>query len=203
MSGATLDESKSFRLVGLTITNDLTWNEYIRSIAKKASMKVGSLFRARRYLSTESILHLYKSSIRPCMEYCCHIWAGASATSLSLLDQIQKRISNIIGPQLASSLQTLSHRRKVASLSLFYRYYHGLCSQEIASLVPPKKIFQRCTRLASNAHQFSVEIPSCQKMFYASSFFPRTSALWNSLPHYCFPEKVDLNEFKSRVNKYI
>ena len=89
MSGDDLEESNSFRLVGLTISIDLTCNEYICSIAKKAAMKVGSLFRARRYLSPECILHLYKSLIRPCMEYCCHIWAGASSTSLALLDRIQ------------------------------------------------------------------------------------------------------------------
>lgn len=203
MSGEVLQESTSFRLVGLTISNDFSWNEYITSVAKKASMKVGTLYRARNYLSPECILHLYKSLIRPCMEYCCHIWAGAPVTLLNLLDRIQRRVSNIIGPNLSSKLQTLAHRRNVASLSLFYRYYNGMCSSELFDLVPPKKVFKRCTRLATNSHPFTVEIPSCQRKFYATSFFPRTSALWNSLPLSCFPDKIDLNCFKSRVNRYL
>ena len=54
------------------------------------------------------------------MEYCCHIWAGASACHLFLLDRVQKRIVNLIGDELGSSLQSLSHRRSIATLSLFY-----------------------------------------------------------------------------------
>ena len=203
MSGETLQESTSFRLVGLTISKDLTWNKYITAIAKKASMKVGTLYRAKGYLSQECILHLYKSLIRPSMEYCCHIWAGAPPTVLNLLDRIQRRVANIIGPKLASKLQTLHHRRNVASLCLFYRYYNGMCSSELFDLVPPKKVFKRRTRLAANSHPFTVEVPSCQKKFYATSFFPRTSAIWNSLPLSCFPDTIDLNCFKSRVNKYL
>ena len=70
------------------------------------------------------------------MEYCCHIWAGAPSCYLDLLDKLQKRICRIVGPSLAASLEPLAHRRNVASLSLFYRYYFGRCSSELAQLVP-------------------------------------------------------------------
>ena len=33
----------------------------------------------------EFVLYLYKSTIRPCMEYCCHVWAGAPNLFLELL----------------------------------------------------------------------------------------------------------------------
>ena len=94
-------------------------------------MKVGSLYRACHYLSPECILHLYKSVIRPCMEYCCHIWGGAPADVLGFLTSIQERIANVVGPTLAATLQPVSHCRDVASFSLFYQYYHGHCSAEL------------------------------------------------------------------------
>ena len=50
---------------------------YIESIACSAARKAASLYRARQHFSPESILHIYKSTIRPCLEYCCHIWGGA------------------------------------------------------------------------------------------------------------------------------
>ena len=37
---------------------------------------------------------------------------------------------------LAASLEPLAHCRNVASPSLFYRYYFGRCSSELAELVP-------------------------------------------------------------------
>ena len=71
------------------------------------------------------------------MEYCCHIWAGASQRPLSSLDSVQRRLLGLVGPDLYSTLQLLSHRRNVASISLFYRYFHGKCSHELHSRVPP------------------------------------------------------------------
>jgi len=83
-----LSECESFRLLGLTFTNDFSWKSYIQSIAKTAAMKVGALYRARNFLTQESIFYLYKSTIRPCIEYCCHLWAGAPAESLNLLERV-------------------------------------------------------------------------------------------------------------------
>ena len=167
-----MPENSSFRLLGLTFSNDFSWNTYIESIAKSAAMKVGSLFRSRNFLSPESILYLYKATIRPCMEYCCHIWVGASNSCLRLLDQIQRRIINLIGPNLSPKLQSLSHRRNVASLSLFYKYFNGSCSDELKSLPPAIKTFNRVTRYSTNAHHLTVQLPSSNKLFYSSSFFP-------------------------------
>ena len=62
-----------------------------------------------KFLSPEVALYLYKSTIRPCMEYCCHIWAGAPSCYLELLDKLQKQICRTVGPSLAASLEPLAH----------------------------------------------------------------------------------------------
>ena len=127
-----------------------------------------------KFLSPEVALYLYKSTIHPCMEYCCHIWAGAPSCYLDLLDKLQKRICRIVRPSLAASLEPLAHRRNVASLSLFYRYYFGRCSSELAQLVPLPFSLGRSTRYFDRLHDFSVTIPRCYKDVYVNSFFPRT-----------------------------
>ena len=88
MNGSNLPESDSFRLLGMILSQDFSWRTYIESIAKFSAMKVGSLLHARSYLTPESILNLYKTSIHPCIEYCCHILDGAPSDCLSLLDRI-------------------------------------------------------------------------------------------------------------------
>ena len=52
-------------------------------------MKIGALIRAMKFLSPEIALHLYKSNIRSCMEYCSHVWTSAPSFSLELLDKLQ------------------------------------------------------------------------------------------------------------------
>ena len=130
-----------------------------------------------------SWLRLNESTIRPCMEYCCHIWTGAPSCYLDLLYKLQKRICRTVGPLLTVSAKPLAHRRNVASLlSLFYRYYFGRCSSELTQLVPLPFSRGRSTRYSDRLHDFSVTVPRCYNDIYVKSFFPLTARLWNSLP---------------------
>ena len=193
MDGSVLEEKSSFKTLRLTFSSKLVWGSYIISIAKTASKKIGALIHSMKFLSPEVALHLYKSTIRPCMEYCCHVWAGAPSCYLELLEKPQKRICRTVGPSLAASLEPLAHRRNVASLILFYRYYFGRCSSELAQLVPLPFSRGRSTGYSDRLHDFSVVIPRCCKDVYVNSFFPRTARLWNSLPIECFPLKFRIN----------
>ena len=71
------EEKSSFKMLGFTFFSKLYWCSCIISVAKTASKKIGALIRSMKFLSPEVALYLYKSTIRPCMEYCCHVWAGA------------------------------------------------------------------------------------------------------------------------------
>ena len=203
MDGSVLEEKSSFKMLGLIFSSKLDWGSYIISIAKTGSKKIGALIRSMKFLSPEVALYLYKSIIWPCMEYCCHVWAGFPSYYLDLLDKLQKRIYRIIGPSLTTSLEPLAHWQNVASLSLFYRYYFGRCSSELAQLVPLPFSRGRSTRYSDILHDFSVTIPRCYKDVYGSSFFPRTAKLWNSLPIECFPLTYDLSGFNSRINRHL
>ena len=134
---------------------------------------------------------------------CCHVWAGAPSCYLELLDKLQKRIWRTVGPSLTASLEPLTHRRNVARLSLFYRYYFGRCSSELAHLVLLPYSLRRSTRYFDRLHDFSVTIPRCYKDVYVNSCFPRTAGLWNSLPIEWFLLTYDLSGFKSRINRYL
>ena len=121
------------------------------------------------------------------MEYCRHVWASAPRCYLELLDKLQKRICRTVDPSLAVSLEALAHRRNVDSLSLFYRYYFGRCSSEIAQLVPLPFSRGRSTSYSDRLHDFSLTIPRWYKDVYVNSSFPCRARLWNSLSIEWFP----------------
>ena len=135
MDGSALEEKSYLKMLGLTFSSKLDSGPYIISIAKTDSKKIGASVRSMKFLSPEVALYPDKSTLRPCMEYCCHVWGGAPSCYMELLDKLQKQICRIVGPSLAS-LEPLAHLRNVASLSLFYRYHFGRCSSELAQLVP-------------------------------------------------------------------
>ena len=70
----------------------LNWGKLnIISITKTAYKKIGALIRSIKFLSPEVALYLYKSTIRPYIEDCCHIWAGSPSCYWELLDKLQKQ----------------------------------------------------------------------------------------------------------------
>ena len=87
MNGSVHEEKSSFKVLGLTFSSKLDWGSYIISIAKTTSKNIGALICYMKFLSPEVALYLYKSTIRSCMEYCCHVCADAPNCYLELLDR--------------------------------------------------------------------------------------------------------------------
>ena len=103
----------------MIFSSKLDWGSDIISIAKTASKKIGALIRSVKFLSPEAALYLYESTICPCMEYYCHVWAGASSCYLELLDKLPKQICWTVGPSLAASLQTMANCRNCSQRKSF------------------------------------------------------------------------------------
>ena len=85
MDGSVLEKKLSFKMLGLSFSSKLDWGSYVISVTKTASKKIRALICSVKFLSPEGALYLYKSTIRPCMEYCCHVWAGPLSCYLELL----------------------------------------------------------------------------------------------------------------------
>ena len=81
-----------------------------------------------------------------------------------MLDKRQKQICMNASPSLATSLEPLGYHQNVVSLSIFYRYYFGKCSSELAQLVPLPFSRGKSTRYSDILHGFSVIIHKCYKV---------------------------------------
>ena len=96
MDGSPLEEKSSFKMLELTISPKLDCGSYIISIAKTATKKIGVLICSMKLLSPEFALYLYKSTICPCMEYCCHDWVGVHSCYLELFNKLQNEYTGLL-----------------------------------------------------------------------------------------------------------
>ena len=101
------------------------------------------------------------------------------------------QVRRTVGPSLAASLEPLVHHPNAASLSLFYRYYLGRYSSELAKLASLPYSHGKSS-YSDRLHDISVTIPWCYKNFEAK--------LWNSVPIKCFPLIYNLNGFMSIIS---
>ena len=149
--------------------------------------------------SPSQLWTIYKSQIRPSLEYCYHIWGGAPKSSLHLLDRVQSKAIRLINnPSLTNSLQSLSHRRLIAGLPFSTAILKDIALWKSRILF----LIQRGVFEPTHSHPFQVTLPNPRTLAHKSSFIPRTSKLLNSLPPTTFPESYNLSSFKSNINKF-
>ena len=202
MGKSVLEGKWCFKMVGLTFSSKLDWGiiEALRILSLLLKLPSRKL---EPWFVLWSFFHLRLLCISINLPY-SHTWSAVVmfgmlllvALVLELMDKLQKWICMIVGPSLAVSLEPLTYRWNVASLSLFYRYYFGRCSSELVELVPLSYSWGRSTRYFDRLHDFSVTIiPKCYKDVY------RMGRICNSLPIECFPVTYYLNGFKSRNNR--
>ena len=70
-----LEEKSSFKMLELSFSSKFDCGFYIISVAKTTSKKIGAFIRSMKFPSLEVAPYVYKCTIRPCVEYCCHLCA--------------------------------------------------------------------------------------------------------------------------------
>ena len=187
------------RYLGVRITKNVSWTEHIRNILQTVSQKMGLLYKTWLFFSDKQLSTIYKSCIPSQIEYCSSVWGGDGCVALGILGRIQYKDCDLIkSPLLTNQLPTLQLRREVASLSLFYQYFYGHCSDELLAIIPPP-LHRSCpTWDVQLAHSHSLAVPFCRKSSCQVSFRPRLVKLLNSLPQRCFPDNFNLRSFKEK-----
>lgn len=75
---------------------------YVKKKKKEKVSTEGKKSFLKKKISSEFILHIYKSNTRLRIKHCCHIWSGAPIIHFEVLDKIQRMICNVNDPGMAS-----------------------------------------------------------------------------------------------------
>ncbi len=153
IEGNPLEQVHFFKLLGIWISDDLTWHYHANSICAKASPRLYFLRQLKRSgLSAADLTTFFVTVVRPVTEYGCPVWhSGLSVGDSSHLEQIQKRAMRIIYPELSyrcalqrAGLETLASRRDSLSRELF----NAICepSHKLNHLLPKTHVTGHNTR---------------------------------------------------------
>ena len=81
----------SYKYLGVLITSDLTWSAHISKICIKTRKLIGLLYRRfHKYSSSDTLLKLYVSFIRPHLEYAAASWDLFLKKDIELIEDVQK-----------------------------------------------------------------------------------------------------------------
>ena len=85
-----LTQVKSVKHLGIQLTCDLSWSCHITTIYSKTRRLIGLLYRQFHLCAPETALRLYKTFIRPHLEYASVVWDPYLAKDIQSLEQTQK-----------------------------------------------------------------------------------------------------------------
>ncbi len=92
ISGMPVEKVPSYKLLGLILSEYLTWNSHIDYILKKANSRLYALRQLKKAgLSQHDLILIYCSFIRSCVEYASPAWSDLTVSLAKLIESVQKR----------------------------------------------------------------------------------------------------------------
>ena len=141
--GEKLTAVQQAKLLGVTLDKKLTFNAHIDENAKKGRQRLGllKLLSGSKWgCKPKTLMRLYKSYIRPVLEYGAPVILGASETYIKKLQIIQNKAIRI-----AYKLDPLSHTEdihKIAKIDLIKDRFQILTYKFIDSLTEHSDLFK-------------------------------------------------------------
>ena len=99
-----LKSSDTIKVLGIDIDDRVTFDGHISNMCIKAGRQLNALQRLKGSLDQDSRMAIYKSFIMFNFNYCPLIWMFTSKTSLSKLENIQKRAFRFVLDDLSIGL---------------------------------------------------------------------------------------------------
>jgi len=72
--------------MGVIISEDLKWEKQCSAAVRKANRMLGMIKLNFVYRSKETIIPLYKSLVRPDIEYCSQVWSPYYKKDIKLIE---------------------------------------------------------------------------------------------------------------------
>ena len=202
MKGRQLDEIIMEKDLGVVISSNLKVNSQVEGVCAKANRMLGLIKRIIRFKDRRILLQLYKSLVRPHLEYATSVWSPYYKKDKERLEAIQHRFTRML-PGIKDMkyedrlkelhLWSLEERRNRADLLEIFKMIKGFTA------VPWTMFFQRqisCTR--GHSWKLSKKTSSCN--IRHSFFSQRAVNRWNALSQKAI-DSTSVNSFKSELEQ--
>ena len=203
MKSQQLEEVMEEKDLGVMITRDLKVSRQCQLAYNKASRILGLINRTIEYKHPDILIRLYKSLVRPHLEYSIAAWSPHYIKDKDLLERIQRRFTRMIPTMRSLSyeerlaetgLWTLEDRRVRADLIEVYKIMHGL------SPVNFNTFFEYSTNSNTRGHSLKLHKRRVHTDLRQHFFTERVINNWNSLNEEIV-SAISINSFKRKLQK--
>ena len=204
--GNVIQPVESHKHLGLILDSKLTFNQHIKEKINKANYGILMIRKLHRYLPRNALVNIFKSFVRPHLEYCDIIYHKPCADDIMIQNAPQNNVSqpNLIFTNKLESVQynaalaitgcirgtskeklynelgfmSLYDRRTFHRLLQFYKIKNGLLPEYLKNEIPDD-----VPRLHNTRHQRG-HVITTRTNKYLYSFFPHSMNVWTALSNF-------------------
>jgi hypothetical protein len=107
--------------LGILIDDKLKFQQHINQQTKKANQRLGMIKRSFSYMDTEMFLTLFKSIVRPYLEYGSNVWFVIYKKEAIQIENVHRRATKLV-----KNIQHLSYTERLKYLGLPSLQYRRL-----------------------------------------------------------------------------
>ena len=183
-----LVEVEQHKHLGLTLNNKLTWEDHISRVCTEAGKRLSVIKRLPSNITPFTKLQLYKTFVRPVLEYGSVIFDNCSNNSSEAMESVQRQAAiaatraykNTSNTYLLPEcgLESLQDRRTKAKLTLMFKIRRGKTPDYLRILLPKDVGENQAYNLRNSQN---IRLPKITKNYFLKSFIPSTIKSWNLL----------------------
>ncbi|XP_072018234.1 uncharacterized protein [Amphiura filiformis] len=196
------DEEKD---LGVVFDPSLKFSKHVGKVAIKANRIVGLIRRTFTHMDENMFLPLYKTLVRPHLEYANCVWNPFLQQDITKLEKVQRRATKVI-----AAIKDLPYQSRLEVLnlpSLAYRRLRGDMIQVFKIMygindMDKNKLFvMKDSERDLRGHGLRIQKQHARLNIRKYSFTHRVVDQWNSLPKSAV-EAPSVNCFKNEIDKF-
>ena len=183
INGGPIKRVKKVKYLGITVDENLTWNEQYKNLKGKIKNALSSLRKLKNILPQSKLDQVYKALLESHLRYSDELWGSLSNTKLDHLQRLQTRARTLIeGSRLKDGWRcnwlSVQNLIKFDRVVMIYKIMNGLCPDNLRGrLVTRSQISSYQTR-----NQLDIDTPRQNLEFSKNSFFYSGAKTWNEIP---------------------
>ena len=203
MGSSELKEANEEKDLGILVNKSLKVASQCAAAAKKGNRVLGMIKRNFSFRTKEVIVKLYKSLVRPHLDYAMQAWSPFLEKDKKILEKVQARATKLIPEihhlpyeeRLAElNLTTLEKRRERGDLLQTYRIMTQI------DKIKPEIFFKHQTYDRTRGHSMKLTKSRCKLEIRRNFYSQRVVNRWNKLPQSAM-DAPTLLSFKKELSK--
>ena len=204
ITGTKLKRVKSCKHLGFIIDENLSWNDHVNQIVKKAASSLYMLRRASAIVPKNIQCMLYNSILAPHFDYADTVWGTCNTSSRQKVQKLQNRAAKIItGRSWFDSSTEALRDLKWNNLSDRYHFHLATSIYKVMNDLAPNYLASRFN-VKNSGYTLrgykNLSIPKPRTDSKKRSFSYCGSTMWNSLPD-AVKSSCNLAQFKMKYLK--